>query len=332
MAAPLTDAPQAGRADGANAPPLAAPAADVAGHAAPHPTSCSPRSTPAAGAVPCPACDGPIVARFCPRCGEPRPDPDALSLRHVAAEVAEHVANLDGRLVRTLVLLVRRPGALLVAYRQGVRARYTRPLALFLITTAALFVAGSVFHFQLYNVEASVVNAARHRPTSALGRRVLEVQRRTGETPAQIGARAAAATDEARRLGLGLLVPGLAATLAVAYARRRVPTLEHLVLAVHLVAATLLVMLLLGSPAGVVIGWLGARDPARAGWYESTASAVVNSVALALIALHYRAALRRAHGDGPIASTVRALLLLLGAVATIALYLRAVEWLVTRAV
>lgn len=83
----------------------------------------------------CAACDTPLIGRYCHACGQDaraRPAP----LKDMAVEVAKSYSPIDGKLARTLAVLVMRPGRLLEAYRAGAGSLYVTPLKLFVATTA----------------------------------------------------------------------------------------------------------------------------------------------------------------------------------------------------
>ncbi|CAL1691775.1 hypothetical protein MMB232_01929 [Brevundimonas subvibrioides] len=90
--------------------------------------------TTTAGAV-CAACETPLTGRWCHACGQDsraRPVP----LRALVVEVATSYSPVDGKLARTLAVLVVRPGRLLEAYRSGAGSLYVTPLKLFVASTA----------------------------------------------------------------------------------------------------------------------------------------------------------------------------------------------------
>lgn len=92
----------------------------------------------------CPNCGADAPHEFCARCGQPQRDRLRVSLRTLAAETVEELTELDGRLATTLRLLVVRPGRLTTEYLAGRRARYVRPLRLYLTTSVLFFVAFAV--------------------------------------------------------------------------------------------------------------------------------------------------------------------------------------------
>ena len=91
-----------------------------------------------AGESACSDCGATLAGRFCHACGR-----DSRSLKLPMKDLFRNVLaesfNLEGRTFRTADAMLRRPGDLLVAFREG-RSLYTTPFKLFLIVSAAFFV------------------------------------------------------------------------------------------------------------------------------------------------------------------------------------------------
>lgn len=85
----------------------------------------------------CPNCRSDGLGRFCPGCGQE--SPRELTVRAWLAEALDELLFVDGRLPRTLKALMSRPGLLSVEWQAGRRARYVRPLRLYLLALAAGF-------------------------------------------------------------------------------------------------------------------------------------------------------------------------------------------------
>jgi hypothetical protein len=100
-------------------------------------------ATPEASATPtasvCLNCEAALVGPYCAQCGQraqsPRP-----TLRELAAEAWGEFANVDGRLLSSLRVLLTRPGGLTIDALAGRRARYLGPLRLYLLCSLAYFV------------------------------------------------------------------------------------------------------------------------------------------------------------------------------------------------
>lgn len=87
--------------------------------------------------VACPNCEAPMATRFCGACGQRNAELH-LTARELLMEVAEHIFGVDGKLRPTLRGLFI-PGFLTEEFRRGRRARYHRPLEVFLVAAGLLF-------------------------------------------------------------------------------------------------------------------------------------------------------------------------------------------------
>lgn len=89
---------------------------------------------------PCQNCGHMVEERYCPNCGQLA----ASFHRPIASLVGETISDtftFDGRLARTLPVLLFRPGRLTKNYTAGKRARYVPPFRLFLIASLVFYLA-----------------------------------------------------------------------------------------------------------------------------------------------------------------------------------------------
>lgn len=93
---------------------------------------------PGAGEGACSSCGAILVGPFCHACGQGQ-RPRNLPMKALIGNVLAEGFNLEGRTFLTADAMLRRPGDLLVAFREG-RSLYTTPFKLFLIVSAAFFV------------------------------------------------------------------------------------------------------------------------------------------------------------------------------------------------
>lgn len=116
----------------------------------------------------CAACETPLSGRYCYACGQDsRAKP--VPLRQMAVEVATSYSPIDGKMARTLAVLLTRPGRLLEAYRAGAGSLYVTPLKLFVATTA-LFLAvmnfsGTTLYQSTWRAIPGQTVVAVHDPT-----------------------------------------------------------------------------------------------------------------------------------------------------------------------
>jgi hypothetical protein len=93
-------------------------------------------ATPATGL--CASCSQPLGGRFCSHCGEEAHDPTSLTVRHFLTHTLAHeTLHVDGKIWRTLRLLLFKPGFLAAEYAAGRRRPYGNPVRIFLIAIVA---------------------------------------------------------------------------------------------------------------------------------------------------------------------------------------------------
>jgi hypothetical protein len=93
--------------------------------------------------VRCANCGAEGCEAYCPRCGQETHDLHR-SLHGILGELLDAFAGWDGKIPATLWLMVRHPGALTREFLGGHRARYLRPLRLYLTMSVLFFVSMSL--------------------------------------------------------------------------------------------------------------------------------------------------------------------------------------------
>ena len=91
----------------------------------------------------CANCGTPAGDAYCPRCGQEQHDLHR-SVRSIFGEALDSLAGWDGKIPATLWQLVRHPGALTTEFLAGRRARYLRPLRLYLTLSLVYFLVLSL--------------------------------------------------------------------------------------------------------------------------------------------------------------------------------------------
>jgi hypothetical protein len=81
-------------------------------------------------------------------------------VRAFASQAAADLTNLDGRIPRTLGLLLARPGRLTREYLDGRRVRYTQPLQLYLGAAAAFFFVNAYRPFLTFNARTGRITSS----------------------------------------------------------------------------------------------------------------------------------------------------------------------------
>ena len=89
---------------------------------------------------PCQNCGTLVEERFCPNCGQLAASFHRPFLSLIGETISD-TFTFDGRLARTLAVLLFRPGRLTTQYTAGKRARYVPPFRLFLIASLVFYLA-----------------------------------------------------------------------------------------------------------------------------------------------------------------------------------------------
>ncbi|HYR12228.1 MAG TPA: DUF3667 domain-containing protein [Longimicrobium sp.] len=206
-----------------------APPPDVAGATAAEPA--------------CENCGTALLGRYCHACGQPA-EPAATTVRGFVRQAAEDVTNLDSRILRTLGLLLARPGRLTREYLDGRRIRYTKPLQLYLGAAAAFFFVNAYRPFLSFDprtgwVRSTLIAAGANAQLGEEGRAALtargvpmEVFRERFES---------AVTGYLPTLLAGLVL--LFGLMLYLFFPRRRGYVEHAVFALHWSAFYLLLMI-----------------------------------------------------------------------------------------
>ena len=243
---------------------------------------------PAAGA--CENCGTALLGRFCYACGQSADRP-TRSVRTFAGQAAADLTSLDSRILRTLGLLLARPGRLTREYLDGRRVRYTQPLQLYLGAATAFFFVNAYRPFLGFDARTGQVTSSLSSAGVSGTVRAQAVARR-GIPMEVFGERFEAAVTGYLPAFLVASVLLFAVALRLAYRGQRRGYLEHAVFALHWSAFFLLMM---------IVDRLLPQRGVRAGALD-VAVALVTGAYLAL-------ALRRAYGQPWLATGIKAVAL-----------------------
>ena len=243
----------------------------------------------------CATCGVVVTGPFCASCGEKVVDEEALTLRGFAAGAFTSLTDLERGLWPTVKLLLTRPGFLTVEYLAGRRLRYLRPFRLFLLVNVLYFLVQPYSGSNTYNTTLR----------SHLERQFYSEQVAAIVTP-ELAERGIDRTDFEpgfNRLSSGfarsliiVLVPCLAAVVALRYRRRGVPAVGHLVFALHYLAYFLLAGSIgLGFLTVGLVEALRAADRPLPSWFNE----LTGTLALMAVGMLYLVpAVRRVYGAG----------------------------------
>ena len=179
------------------------------------------------------------MAPFCPQCGEEPLRRHDLTLRDLAARAFENVTSADRRLLRSLIMILTKPGRLTAYHVSGRRRAFLGPLELFLIANALFFAVQS---FTQTNIFSSPLDShLHHQDWSGFARQIVGERLRAGHVTLEDYAPKfdGAAVLNAKALII-LMVLAFAPLPAILFFRRHRPIGVHIVFALHFYAFVLL--------------------------------------------------------------------------------------------
>ncbi|MGH8029075.1 MAG: DUF3667 domain-containing protein [Arenimonas sp.] len=280
----------------------------------------------------CRNCGADMPGAYCPACGQKRVTAGERGLAHLLREAFHLVTDVDGKLLRSLRLLLFSPGMLSREYLDDRRARYSTPLGLFVIANVLYFFAPALTDFNLPFTDqvpgaiaaqlldpADPASPARARYLAgSLGQMHSKwtvplvwktLAARAATRPGyDLRALAADYDREAGIVGKVLMivhVPILALALALVYVRKRRYFAEHFVVALHLFTFLLLFVQAAVTPLAWLAGHTGVDLPPPFG-------ALLAYALFGLLSAYLLAACRTAYRIGWGAATPGLVALLFG--------------------
>lgn len=247
----------------------------------------------------CPSCAEPGRGRYCSACGERFLADHDFSLRHFFLETLPHdVLDIDGKFLRTLRLLLLRPGMLASEYVAGRRQRYVGPLRFYVIT----FLLHAALTALLAGHGPSLLEHFRESdPTQLLARLAASRPGVNWNDPELM-----ASLDERGRwfaeFGTMLIFLGLAALQKLVFYRSGRRYLEHVALSLNIVSFYIVILLLVEIGLGIF---------ARSHFADYNVGAQ-QWVALTLLPVYWFLAIRRFYGLRALPSLFGALMMWVG--------------------
>lgn len=187
----------------------------------------------------CPVCRQMVSTPFCAVCGEKHLAARELTLRALLHEIAVALTNIDGRLIRSFRLLVTRPGALTVAFAQGLRKPYIGPFPLFLLANVVFFAVQSATGLRVFStaLDMHLHDQAWSDLAQMLVDNRLSARGTSLESYAPVFDQAVSVNAKSL---IGLMVPPFALLLPPVFFRARKPFAVHAVFSLHFYAFLLL--------------------------------------------------------------------------------------------
>jgi hypothetical protein len=240
----------------------------------------------------CPTCKVAVATPFRPGCGERTLGAGELTLRGLATQIFHALTSVEGRLLRSLVLLVRRPGDLTGAYLRGQRMPYIGPVPLYLTANVLFFAADSLFGAHVFSTS---LDWHLHRmPWSELAQTLVAQRLQSAGTSLEAYA---PVFDRALSRHARSLIISMALLFAVfpwlVFHGRHKPFVVHAVLSLHLFSFLLLLLCIAGA-----IPLLDARFADGGAWWRVADNAIAVTLLLACAVYLYVASNKVYGADG----------------------------------
>lgn len=117
----------------------------------------------------CPSCGAAFTGPYCSQCGEKALNVSEKSIRNFIGTVLNEATSLDGKFLKTLRLMLRRPGEMSYQYMNGKRIPFYKPVSMFFIANLLYFL------FPLFNSLNSSLHVQMNMlPYSELATRLVE--------------------------------------------------------------------------------------------------------------------------------------------------------------
>jgi Protein of unknown function (DUF3667) len=215
----------------------------------------------------CPTCGAHSHGKYCPSCGEKRVEERDRYLWHYLKVVFTLAVQLDTKVLRSVLLLVGRPGFMSTEFLEGRRVRYLSPLRLFVLVSVVYYVSLTFMNAHVvarpagldFNTFTTPLQTQLHGndfyPAYA-ARRVARKMRLDNISLQALEQKYDKSTAELSKTLLFVLIPVIAMLFAVLFWRRKYIS-EHLAIATHFWS---FVLVLLGVLLPVTVTLLVGLD------------------------------------------------------------------------
>ena len=169
--------------------------------------------------------------KFCPNCGEKQFHANALSIKHLGAEIFESLSHFDGKFFRSIYTLLLRPGELTEQFCKGITVRFMKPFAFFLVANLVFFLipVQNPFSLPLYNYLTYEPFTTWGKTRNAVRTRLVETKLTEKEITRTFDERIRSTS----KVFIALFIPFFAGVSALMFFGSRRRFGEHLVFATH---------------------------------------------------------------------------------------------------
>ncbi len=217
----------------------------------------------------CPSCRAVTTGRYCVQCGEKQLESHDRSLRHYLGEALEVLTHFDTKIIRSVGLLLSRPGFLSTEWLQGKRIRYVSPLRLFLLLNIVYYISLTALQsstvtaltrleFNTFTTPLAVQLHGNDFYPAYAARQVAEKLRLQALDYADLQQKYDATAAVLSKTLVFALIPVIALLFRSLFIRRKVFFADHLVIATHFWSFVLLLLGVLLPAMVLPLAWISA--------------------------------------------------------------------------
>jgi hypothetical protein len=190
----------------------------------------------------CPSCGTETFGHFCGNCGEKETTQQDHALRYYVKLVVNFLTTWDSKTVRSVWLLVSRPGYLSREYFRGSKVRYMKPLQLFLSINVVYYFSIGLFYANTFTTPLSIQLHMNDYYPAYASRQVSKKLQREQISYEALEIKYDEKTNVLSRTLIFLLIPIFALLFYALFFKNRKYFSEHVVVATHFWSFNLLLL------------------------------------------------------------------------------------------
>ena len=197
---------------------------------------------PAHSKLECPSCGSKTTGPFCSHCGEKEISGKDYAVRHYLAELFAGITLMESKVLRSVWLVVSKPGYLSCEYFRGRRVRYVKPVQLFILMNVAYYFSLTLFSATTFTTPlATQLHENNYYPAYA-NWRVNRKQQKQQISYQALETKYDKKTNVLSKTLVFLLIPIFALLFGSLFFRKRRYLVEHAVIATHFWSFSLILL------------------------------------------------------------------------------------------